>query len=130
MDFIFLQNTPPYFYHPLHLKNKNEKRDKNIQTELGGHLCGAAEVINKDSWAGGKKSTTLSSVERSGVSVFHNISKSLHGATFLTQRYVLCLQHLAVVDVHPGYDEEVIRGAGFDVTKTQQLVILWTENVT
>lgn len=63
------------------------------------------------------------------VFVFHPNFKSLHGTTFLTQRYVLCLQHLAVVDVRPCYDQEVIRGAGFDVTKTQQLVILWTENM-
>lgn len=42
---------------------------------------------------------------------------------------MLCLQHLAAVDVRPCNDQEVIRGAGFDVTKTQQLVILWTENM-
>ena len=42
---------------------------------------------------------------------------------------MLCLQHSAVFDVRPGHDEEVIRGARFDVTETQQLVILWTEKM-
>lgn len=55
MDFILLQNAPPYFHHPLHWQNKRrkrKKRDVRHWDSAWGLLCGAAVGCNKDLWGG------------------------------------------------------------------------------
>lgn len=69
---------------------------------------------------------TLSSVEGLRCCQFPAFTRTTF-PELLTQRDVLRLQHPAAVDVRPGHHQQMMRGAGFDVTKTQQLVILWTE---
>lgn len=72
-----------------------------------------------------KTSVTLSSV--GGLRCFKFPASTRTTFPVLTQRDVLRLQHPAAVDVRPGHHQQMMRGAGFDVTKAQQLVILWTE---
>lgn len=78
-----------------------------------------------------KTSVTLANVEGLRCFKFPAFTRTSLARTtlalLLTQRDVLRLQHPAAVDVRPGHHQQMMRGAGFDVTKTQQLVILWTE---
>lgn len=73
-----------------------------------------------------KTSVTLANVEGLRCFKFPAFTRTTF-PVLLTQRDVLRLQHPAAVDVRPGHHQQMMRGTGFDVTKTQQLVILWTE---
>lgn len=50
VDFILLQNAPPYFHHPLHWRNKRKERNlvtSDIETQLGGFCVAQLWVVTK-----------------------------------------------------------------------------------